>query len=257
MEIYNEEIRDLLSKDPKSKCELREHAEKGVYVKESRHFQFPKIERETRANHPPQYSYTLTVVMYTTYTRATVSASGPHNVCFSKSAFVLLLSHPRIVILFLLLQVMQAGKKRRSVGETLMNQSVLCYECAACSHSSFTISSLIHWFLLFFSLLVPIPFLRSLWSSAVWRTVLVIILEVMASKINVLLLSPVHYFIAAAAIIMIWVLTYLIIAVTSSVYSQWWYTSADCLVRHSWEAESRWFSWFWEAIENRIHRRKI
>jgi kinesin family protein 3/17 len=33
LEIYNEEIRDLLSKSPKDKLELREHKDSGVYVK--------------------------------------------------------------------------------------------------------------------------------------------------------------------------------------------------------------------------------
>ena len=33
IEIYNEEIRDLLSKDPMNKLELREHVDSGVYVK--------------------------------------------------------------------------------------------------------------------------------------------------------------------------------------------------------------------------------
>lgn len=32
LEIYNEEIRDLLGKDAKAKLELKEHPEKGVYV---------------------------------------------------------------------------------------------------------------------------------------------------------------------------------------------------------------------------------
>ena len=34
LEIYNEEIRDLLSKDPKNKLELKENIETGVYVKD-------------------------------------------------------------------------------------------------------------------------------------------------------------------------------------------------------------------------------
>eukprot|EP00736_Rhodelphis_marinus_P004269 Rmarinus@m.9084 len=34
LEIYNEEIRDLLGKDPKEKRELKEHPEKGVFVKD-------------------------------------------------------------------------------------------------------------------------------------------------------------------------------------------------------------------------------
>jgi hypothetical protein len=32
LEIYNEEIRDLLSKDPKARCDLKEHPTSGVYV---------------------------------------------------------------------------------------------------------------------------------------------------------------------------------------------------------------------------------
>jgi hypothetical protein len=34
LEIYNEEIRDLLSKDPKNKLELKENVDSGVYVKD-------------------------------------------------------------------------------------------------------------------------------------------------------------------------------------------------------------------------------
>ncbi|XP_069775164.1 kinesin-like protein KIF17 isoform X2 [Narcine bancroftii] len=34
LEIYNEEIRDLLGKDTKQKLELKEHPEKGIYVKD-------------------------------------------------------------------------------------------------------------------------------------------------------------------------------------------------------------------------------
>ena len=32
LEIYNEEVRDLLGKDVKKKLDLHEHPEKGVYV---------------------------------------------------------------------------------------------------------------------------------------------------------------------------------------------------------------------------------
>jgi len=32
LEIYNEEIRDLLGKDVKRKMDLKEHPEKGVYI---------------------------------------------------------------------------------------------------------------------------------------------------------------------------------------------------------------------------------
>ena len=34
LEIYNEEIRDLLSKDPKNSLELKENLDTGVYVKD-------------------------------------------------------------------------------------------------------------------------------------------------------------------------------------------------------------------------------
>ena len=34
LEIYNEEIRDLLSKDPKNRLDLKESMESGVYVKD-------------------------------------------------------------------------------------------------------------------------------------------------------------------------------------------------------------------------------
>ena len=32
LEIYNEEVRDLLGRDAKAKLELKEHPDKGVYV---------------------------------------------------------------------------------------------------------------------------------------------------------------------------------------------------------------------------------
>lgn len=37
-EIYNEEIRDLLSKNPQARLELKEHPERGVYVKDLMQF---------------------------------------------------------------------------------------------------------------------------------------------------------------------------------------------------------------------------
>lgn len=40
LEIYNEEIRDLLGNDIKRKLELKEHADKGVYVQGTWIFSF-------------------------------------------------------------------------------------------------------------------------------------------------------------------------------------------------------------------------
>ena len=77
LEIYNEEIRDLLSKDPKNSLELKENIDTGVYVKDLTSF---VVKNVTEIDH-----------------------------------------------------VMQAGKKNRSVGATLMNQT------SSRSHSIFTI----------------------------------------------------------------------------------------------------------------------
>jgi CHASE3 domain sensor protein len=38
LEIYNEEIRDLLSKNPEARLELKEHPDRGVYVKDLMQF---------------------------------------------------------------------------------------------------------------------------------------------------------------------------------------------------------------------------
>jgi kinesin family protein 3/17 len=77
LEIYNEEIRDLLSKDPSNRMELKESVDTGVYVKDLTSF-----------------------------------------VCKSAAE----IDH-----------VLQAGKKNRSVGATLMNQT------SSRSHSIFSI----------------------------------------------------------------------------------------------------------------------
>lgn len=77
LEIYNEEIRDLLSKDSKVSLDIKENIDSGVYVKD---LTFYEVKNVAEIDH-----------------------------------------------------VMQAGKKNRSVGETLMNKS------SSRSHSIFTI----------------------------------------------------------------------------------------------------------------------
>ena len=77
LEIYNEEIRDLLSKNPKNSLQLKEDIDSGTYVKDLTSF---VVKNATEIDH-----------------------------------------------------VMQAGKKNRSVGATLMNQT------SSRSHSIFTI----------------------------------------------------------------------------------------------------------------------
>ncbi len=44
MELYNEEIRDLLSKNYKNRLELREKPESGVYVKDLSSFDISSTE---------------------------------------------------------------------------------------------------------------------------------------------------------------------------------------------------------------------
>jgi len=78
LEIYNEEIRDLLSKNPKSKLDLKDHPEHGVYVKDLTTFVVKSMEETV--------------------------------------------------------QVMTAGTRNRSVGQTLMNHE------SSRSHSIFSIT---------------------------------------------------------------------------------------------------------------------
>jgi len=44
IELYNEEVRDLLSKNYKSKLDLRENPDSGVYVKDLSAFKIVDIE---------------------------------------------------------------------------------------------------------------------------------------------------------------------------------------------------------------------
>ena len=45
MEIYNEEIHDLLGKDPKAKMDLKECPDKGVFVKDLLQLEVGTIEK--------------------------------------------------------------------------------------------------------------------------------------------------------------------------------------------------------------------
>lgn len=44
LEIYNEEIRDLLSKNPKNKLDLHEKPESGVYVRDLSYFAVKNVQ---------------------------------------------------------------------------------------------------------------------------------------------------------------------------------------------------------------------
>lgn len=47
LEIYNEEIRDLLAKNPKNKLQLKESKDRGVYVKGISSFVVKSVEEIT------------------------------------------------------------------------------------------------------------------------------------------------------------------------------------------------------------------
>jgi kinesin family protein 3/17 len=44
LEIYNEEVRDLLSKNPKNRLELHEKTDTGVYVKDLSYFAVKNVD---------------------------------------------------------------------------------------------------------------------------------------------------------------------------------------------------------------------
>jgi hypothetical protein len=98
LEIYNEEIRDLLSKDPKNSLDLKENVDSGVYVKDLTSFVVKNVTGERCCLH-------LNV-----------------RTALFDTMFLVEIDH-----------VMQAGKRNRSVGATLMNAT------SSRSHSIFTI----------------------------------------------------------------------------------------------------------------------
>lgn len=100
LEIYNEEIRDLLSKDPKNSLEIKENVDSGVYVKDLTSFVVKNVAGTLLVN-----SVAKTMTIKTLFSFSFVEID----------------------------HVMQAGKKNRSVGETAMNKT------SSRSHSIFTI----------------------------------------------------------------------------------------------------------------------
>jgi hypothetical protein len=61
LEIYNEEIRDLLSKDPKNSLELKENLDTGVYVKDLTSF---VVKNVTEIDHVMQVYIYIYVCIY-------------------------------------------------------------------------------------------------------------------------------------------------------------------------------------------------
>lgn len=134
LEIYNEEIRDLLSKNPQARLDLKEHPERGVYVKDLMQFVVKSVSEissvlqvccwqgagmgvgnQQLGKHGVQLSFrplSHTSAVWGVGTR--VCTRGHSDVCVAVT--------------------LQVGKKNRVVGATLMNQD------SSRSHSIFTIT---------------------------------------------------------------------------------------------------------------------
>jgi kinesin family protein 3/17 len=109
LEIYNEEVRDLLSKDPKNKLELKEDVERGVYVKVI----LSHWEHEHCAEHCPALIAQQNCLR------------SPSPVCVSAQD----LTSYVVKSVSEMEHVLAAGKKNRSVGATLMNQVSTSQSC--------------------------------------------------------------------------------------------------------------------------------
>ena len=123
LEIYNEEIRDLLAKDPKNKLELKESVDSGVYVKDLTSYVVKSV---SEIDHVMQVG-----VVFTYYSRESRPASHRPYISLLLISFFVGLCDPLACVSHY--PSLQAGKKNRSVGSTLMNQT------SSRSHSIFTI----------------------------------------------------------------------------------------------------------------------
>lgn len=144
LEIYNEEVRDLLSKSPKEKLEVKEHKDSGVYVKGLNAFvvkSVPEIRNvlEVRAHGrmgacmgacmharmrlPAVHAAACSCARLHAHACACMGQCSSRLMCYTACA------HAPSSITHT-----QVGKKNRSVGATLMNQD------SSRSHSVFTIT---------------------------------------------------------------------------------------------------------------------
>ena len=105
LEIYNEDIRDLLSKDPTNKLELKENPDTGVYVKARR--RRGELRPPATSHTPPPSSLGIARQDLTTFVVKSASEID---------------------------SVLQAGKKNRVTGATLMNAQ------SSRSHSIFSVT---------------------------------------------------------------------------------------------------------------------
>lgn len=127
LEVYNEEIRDLLSKSPQARLELKEHPERGVYVRGLMQFVVKSVAEITSV-----------LQVWLAGDRETLWRGGAAgaSACASCQHPVgevgqplrawQLRSHTRMRL--------QVGKKNRMVGATMMNQD------SSRSHSIFTVT---------------------------------------------------------------------------------------------------------------------
>lgn len=123
LEIYNEEIRDLLAKNPEQRLELKETPDRGVYVKDLMQFVVKGV-----AEISSVLQVTLAVASGNLHGRLILCC--PPMLCPPVLCAYVLLNTAKSAIL----PIMQVGKKNRVVGATLMNQD------SSRSHSIFSIT---------------------------------------------------------------------------------------------------------------------
>jgi hypothetical protein len=102
LEIYNEEIRDLLSRDPKNKLELKEDVERGVYVKDLISYVVKSVEEmehvlnagkknrsvgATQMNqvHPPPFGQSELALFPLCFT----PPPAPRHVCYRRTSVII------------------------------------------------------------------------------------------------------------------------------------------------------------------------
>jgi hypothetical protein len=136
LEIYNEEIRDLLSKNPQARLDLKEHPERGVYVKDLMQFVVKSVAEIGSVLQVCWWQGVAGMGVVNRQVegheeqRALLPASHASAVCGVLTCEPCTRADSDVYVA----ATLQVGKKNRVVGATLMNQD------SSRSHSIFTIT---------------------------------------------------------------------------------------------------------------------